>query len=93
MRVRDPSPPPLQVDPSRADRFYATVRCYLPSLPDGALQPAYCGIRPKVTGPGQPDADFLVQVGLMGVIRVLWGWGGVIRFIPSRWPVSPPPPL
>ena len=75
----DLSPPLLlllQVDPSRADRFYASVRRYLPSLPDGALQPAYCGIRPKVTGPGQPDADFLVQVGLMVVIQVLrLGWG------------------
>ncbi|WP_448190213.1 NAD(P)/FAD-dependent oxidoreductase [Azospirillum sp. sgz301742] len=49
------------VDPARADSFYASVRRYWPELPDGALVPAYCGIRPKLTGPGQPQADFLIQ--------------------------------
>lgn len=49
------------VDPRRADSFYASVRTYWPSLPDGALQPAYSGIRPKLSGQGQPAADFLVQ--------------------------------
>ncbi len=32
-----------------------------PGLPDGALQPGYTGIRPKVTGPGEPAGDFLVH--------------------------------
>ncbi len=49
------------VDPRRADGFYAEVRKYWPQLPDGALQPAYSGIRPKLAGPGAPAADFLVQ--------------------------------
>ncbi|AZG44455.1 L-2-hydroxyglutarate oxidase LhgO [Gordonia insulae] len=49
------------VDPRRADRFYAEIRQYWPELPDGSLQPAYAGIRPKLTGPGTPAADFLVQ--------------------------------
>jgi L-2-hydroxyglutarate oxidase LhgO len=49
------------VDPRRADAFYAEVRKYWPALPDGALQPAYAGIRPKLSGPGEPAADFLVQ--------------------------------
>ena len=35
------------VDPRRTDSFYAAVRTYWPVLPDGALQPAYAGIRPK----------------------------------------------
>ena len=48
-------------DESRADAFYASVRRYWPALPDGALQPGYTGIRPKVTGPGEPAADFLVH--------------------------------
>jgi L-2-hydroxyglutarate oxidase LhgO len=49
------------VDPRRADAFHAEVRRYWPQLPDGALQPAYAGIRPKLSGPNDPAADFLVQ--------------------------------
>jgi L-2-hydroxyglutarate oxidase LhgO len=50
-----------RVDPARAEAFYAEVRRYWPDLPDGALQPAYAGIRPKLHGPGEPAPDFLVQ--------------------------------
>jgi L-2-hydroxyglutarate oxidase LhgO len=49
------------LDPRRADAFYAAVRRYWPGLPDGALLPGYTGIRPKLAGPGAPAADFLVQ--------------------------------
>jgi L-2-hydroxyglutarate oxidase LhgO len=49
------------VDARRADGFYAAVRRYWPALPDGALQPAYCGIRPKITAPGEPAADFRID--------------------------------
>jgi L-2-hydroxyglutarate oxidase LhgO len=37
------------------------VRKYWPGLPDGALQAAYAGIRPKISGPGEVAADFCVQ--------------------------------
>ncbi|MEW5890014.1 MAG: NAD(P)/FAD-dependent oxidoreductase [Pseudomonadota bacterium] len=50
-----------RVDPQRAGRFYAEVRKYWPRLAEGALQPAYAGIRPKIAGPGAPAADFLIQ--------------------------------
>jgi L-2-hydroxyglutarate oxidase LhgO len=50
-----------EVDPQRADRFYEAVRKYWPALPDGALAPAYSGVRPKLAPPGAPDADFVVQ--------------------------------
>jgi L-2-hydroxyglutarate oxidase LhgO len=49
------------VDPRRAARFYAAIRRYWPGLPDGALEPAYAGIRPKISGRDAPAADFLVQ--------------------------------
>ena len=49
------------VDPAGADSFYAAVRRYWPALPDGALQPGYAGIRPKLFGPGQPIVDFVIQ--------------------------------
>ena len=32
-----------------------------PELKDGALQPGYAGIRPKISGPTEPAADFVVQ--------------------------------
>jgi L-2-hydroxyglutarate oxidase LhgO len=47
------------VDPTRADRFYAEIRAYWPALPSHSLQPAYAGIRPKISPPGAPAADFL----------------------------------
>lgn len=49
------------VNPARADSLYKEVRKYWPGLPDGALTPDYSGIRPKVGGPGEPAADFVVQ--------------------------------
>jgi L-2-hydroxyglutarate oxidase LhgO len=49
------------VDPARTASFYPAIRRYWPALPDGALQPAYSGLRPKLSGPGQPAADFMVQ--------------------------------
>jgi L-2-hydroxyglutarate oxidase LhgO len=49
------------VDPARGESFYAAVRRYWPELRDGMLQPGYAGIRPKISGPGEPAADFLVQ--------------------------------
>ena len=49
------------VDPARADVFYERIRTYFPTMPDGALAPDYSGIRPKLTGPGEPAADFHID--------------------------------
>ena len=49
------------VDPKREASFRDEIRRYWPTLPPGALQPAYAGIRPKLSGPGMPAADFLIQ--------------------------------
>ena len=49
------------VDPRRADSFYEAIRRYYPALPDGAIQPGYSGIRPKLQAPGGPAEDFVVQ--------------------------------
>jgi L-2-hydroxyglutarate oxidase LhgO len=48
-------------DPARAEPFYGAIRRYWPELPDGCLVPAYAGVRPKISGPGEPAADFLIQ--------------------------------
>jgi L-2-hydroxyglutarate oxidase LhgO len=55
------SPDELEVDPARGQAFYAEVRKYWPALLDGALQPGYAGIRPKINGPGEAARDFLIQ--------------------------------
>jgi L-2-hydroxyglutarate oxidase LhgO len=49
------------LDPARDATVYAAVRRYWPALPDGALEPAYTGIRPRLNGPGEPMADWIVQ--------------------------------
>lgn len=51
----------LVVDPRRGDAFYAEVRKYWPALPDGALQAGYAGIRPKISGPDEAAADFVIM--------------------------------
>lgn len=56
------------VDPSRAASFYETVRRFWPALPDGALQPDYSGIRPKLHGPGQPQDDFVIDDAIANLV-------------------------
>ncbi len=63
------------VDPRRADVFYDVVRRYYPGLKDGAIEPGYAGIRPKLSGKGEPAADFVVQGpadhGVPGLVNLL----------------------
>lgn len=49
------------IDANEADHFYAEVRRYWPGLKDGALQPGYTGVRPKICGPGEPAQDFRID--------------------------------
>ncbi|WP_312364571.1 NAD(P)/FAD-dependent oxidoreductase [Ensifer sp.] len=49
------------VDPEKAASFYAGVRRYYPDLKDGALVPAYSGIRPKIVPPDVAIQDFVLQ--------------------------------
>jgi L-2-hydroxyglutarate oxidase LhgO len=62
------------VDPHRAQSFYAAIRCYWPALPDDALRADYAGIRPKISGPHEPAADFLIEGprehGVPGVVNL-----------------------
>ncbi len=62
------------VDPHRADSFYASIRNYFPALADGALTPDYCGIRPKLSGRGEPPVDFVLdgpaEHGLPGLVHL-----------------------
>ena len=62
------------VDIARARDFYAAIRRYWPGLPDGALQPGYAGMRPKISGPHEPAADFRIDGpavhGLPGLVNL-----------------------
>jgi L-2-hydroxyglutarate oxidase LhgO len=68
-------PDDLLVDPARSEGFYAEVRQYWPALPDGALQPGYAGMRPKISGPHEPAADFRIDGpavhGVPGLVNLL----------------------
>lgn len=62
------------VDTSRLSAFEAAIRSYWPALPVGALQPGYAGVRPKISGPGEPAADFRVDTervhGVAGLVNL-----------------------
>jgi L-2-hydroxyglutarate oxidase LhgO len=66
--IEDPARIDYRVDPKRSEGFYAEVRKYWPDLPDGALQPSYSGVRPKISAPGEATADFRIDgAGVHGV--------------------------
>ncbi len=57
------------VDPRRADSFYAAVRRYWPDLEDGALEPDYSGMRPKLDPASMPPSDYHTPSGADFVIQ------------------------
>lgn len=66
--------PDYHVDPARAERFAAAIRSWWPALDAERLQPGYAGVRPKIVGPGQSDADFRIdgpaRHGVSGLIHL-----------------------
>ncbi len=62
-------------DDSRRGDFEAAIRCYFPDLDAARLQPGYTGIRPKISGPGEPAADFRIDGpavhGVRGLVNLL----------------------
>ncbi|ROR25062.1 L-2-hydroxyglutarate oxidase LhgO [Comamonas sp. BIGb0124] len=59
--IQSPEQIDYEVDPARSDVFYEAVRRYWPGLADGALQPAYSGVRAKIHRPGEPAPDFRID--------------------------------
>jgi L-2-hydroxyglutarate oxidase LhgO len=49
------------VDPGRHAAFLAAARLIWPKIEGDRLVPGYAGIRPKLGGPGDPAADFLIS--------------------------------
>jgi L-2-hydroxyglutarate oxidase LhgO len=48
-------------DEGRKAEFARAIRLYYPQLDDSRLQPAYTGIRPKISDAGQAAADFCIR--------------------------------
>jgi len=70
----DDGPIDYRVDAARGAGFYAAIRRYWPGLPEGALQPDYSGLRPKLSAQGQPAQDFAIdgpaQHGVAGLVNL-----------------------
>jgi L-2-hydroxyglutarate oxidase LhgO len=49
-----------EFDSGLEDRFREAIARYFPGIKDRKLDPGYTGIRPKIVGPGQPSADFVI---------------------------------
>ncbi|MEQ8483530.1 MAG: NAD(P)/FAD-dependent oxidoreductase [Pseudomonadales bacterium] len=62
-------------DDDRRGDFEAAIRRYFPGLEPGRLHPGYTGIRPKISGPGEPAADFRIDGpgdhGIPGLVNLL----------------------
>lgn len=63
------------VAPERARDFAEAIRTYWPELPAERLEPAYAGIRPKISGPGEAAVDFRIdgedRHGVAGLVNLL----------------------
>lgn len=63
-----------RVDPERAPSFYESIRHYWPDIRPGSLQPAYAGVRPRLSGPGEAAKDFWIsgpqQHGVAGIVNL-----------------------
>ncbi|MBB4063939.1 NAD(P)/FAD-dependent oxidoreductase [Gellertiella hungarica] len=52
--------PSYSMDASRAERFARAISAYWPAVAERELHPLFAGVRPKLSAPGEPDADFLI---------------------------------
>ena len=63
------------IDPAHASEFYRSVKTYLPFIAEDDLEPEMAGIRPKLSGPGEPFRDFIISEetdrGLPGLINLI----------------------
>jgi L-2-hydroxyglutarate oxidase LhgO len=63
-----------RVDPTRLHDFTIAARALWPSIDASRLRPGFAGVRPKLSSPGAPNADFMVQGpevhGLEGLVNL-----------------------
>ena len=61
-------------DKARQQYFEARICDYYPALDSNRLQPGYVGVRPRISGPGEPERDFIIAGpethGLNGLVQL-----------------------
>lgn len=62
------------LDPGRASHFCEAIKEYWPQVNLAKLQPAYAGVRPKLSGPGEGLRDFYISGpkdhGVAGIVNL-----------------------
>jgi L-2-hydroxyglutarate oxidase LhgO len=70
----DPAMIDYTVSPGIAAQFAPVIAHYWPGVREEMLTPDYCGVRPKLSGPGQASADFRIDGptahGLQGLVNL-----------------------
>jgi L-2-hydroxyglutarate oxidase LhgO len=70
----DPAAIDYTVSPDIAARFAPVIASYWPGVNAEMLAPDYAGVRPKLSGPGEPNADFRIDGpkahGLPGLVNL-----------------------
>jgi len=63
-----------KVDSHQEAAFRDAIEGYYPGIRDRSLTPDFAGVRPKISGPGRPGADFMIQTeqahGVPGLIQL-----------------------
>lgn len=63
-----------KVDPARKASFEQKIRLFWPDLPEDALVPDMCGIRPRISAPKEKMADFMIESeaahGIKGLVQL-----------------------
>ena len=61
-------------DESRKHSFFEAVQDWYPGLNESSLQPGFVGVRPKLQGPGESFADFMISTpmdhGVEGLVNL-----------------------
>jgi L-2-hydroxyglutarate oxidase LhgO len=72
--IADPERLDFAVAPAVCDRFAAAIGAYWSGARADLLAPDYSGVRPKLSGPGEPAADFVIsgpaQHGIGGLVNL-----------------------
>ncbi|HVV27144.1 MAG TPA: NAD(P)/FAD-dependent oxidoreductase [Rhizomicrobium sp.] len=61
LQTNDPAAIDYTVAPDITEKFLPLIRSYWPNAQIEMLTPDYSGVRPKLAGPGAPNADFRID--------------------------------
>ena len=61
LSIQDPAAIDYSVSPTFVDTFAPLIAEYWPKVTQAMLAPGYSGVRPKIGGPKNPNADFRIE--------------------------------